>query len=364
MLSYRYPIPWDKKWDYTLVGFRASSGSLSQKTLLHTDEVRIDPSPDSRLSLSFSQLRRESVDEALLDREVKLSYGLGHFRFGILGDGGTEKEFGDLGASINYKPSADMDVTVYYWSTDHYYSEKVAEEYAKQTRSTYSAGTSGRGALGSLRWHFSYEFDHPLRWVRPLAGYIYDYQRQEGRLGLSTDGDEGFYTKLRYLQKSEGFQPEFSIIDSQTVIIDMSRQVMEGEVGFNQTEGAIHRNIGVIGIAREYEFRGEPYTGAFEEKVNRREWGLVFSQYEPFWGSADIRCQWGTQINTVRLRQNGLVQRTEIKLQFAFDVTLNKSSFLFFNTTWDIDELYRNFPYGDKPFKPWGGGNVQFIMTI
>ena len=166
------------------------------------------------------------------------------------------------------------------------------------------------------------------------------------------------------MEKSEGFQPEFSVIDSQTVTTDMSREVMEGEVGFNQAEGAIHRHIGVIGIAREYEFRGEPDTGAFEETVNRREWGLVFSQYEPFRGSADIRWQWGAQINTVRLRQSGLVQTTEIKIQLAFDVTLNKNSFLFFNTTWDLDELYRNFPYGDKPFKPWGGGNVQFLVIL
>ena len=56
---------------------------------------------------------------------------------------------------------------------------------------------------------------------------------------------------------------------------------------------------------------------------------------------------------------------TEIKYQLLLDIKLNKNSMFGINTTLDIDQIARDFPYSKKaPFRPWGGGDLQFMMKI
>ena len=43
---------------------------------------------------------------------------------------------------------------------------------------------------------------------------------------------------------------------------------------------------------------------------------------------------------------------------------MDKYASVFLNTTWDIDQLKDDFPYKTAAFKPWGGGNIQFVAVF
>ena len=54
----------------------------------------------------------------------------------------------------------------------------------------------------------------------------------------------------------------------------------------------------------------------------------------------------------------------EVKAQVAWDYTYNDSASAFVNTTWDLDQLSSDFPYTEKSFNPWGGGNVNVQISL
>jgi hypothetical protein len=100
------------------------------------------------------------------------------------------------------------------------------------------------------------------------------------------------------------------------------------------------------------------------EKVYRQEWGFIATRY----GQVNdvLAIQHGAYLNDVLIREDATEWKTfEIKYQLMFDLALNQNARLGINTTWDIDQVVRDYPYPKKsPFRPWGGGDLQFLMRI
>jgi len=90
-------------------------------------------------------------------------------------------------------------------------------------------------------------------------------------------------------------------------------------------------------------------------KVRRHEWGLIFSRHGRVSDHTDI--QHGFCANDALVREDAREWKTwELKYQLLFDFNLNPNTRLGVNTTWDLDQVMRNFPYSKKaPFRPWAG---------
>jgi hypothetical protein len=96
----------------------------------------------------------------------------------------------------------------------------------------------------------------------------------------------------------------------------------------------------------------------------RHEWALILSRY----GRVNFHTaiQHGFYVNDVLIREDAREWKTwELKYQLLFDFKLNPNTRLGVNTTWDVDQVTRDFPYSKKaPFRPWGGGDLQFQMYL
>jgi len=55
---------------------------------------------------------------------------------------------------------------------------------------------------------------------------------------------------------------------------------------------------------------------------------------------------------------------TQIKFKFAWDYRFAGQGHMFVSSNWDIDGIFQNYPYKEKPFRPWNGGNIQFILAF
>ena len=373
ILSYRYPVVWQRRWQKSRVGYQVNTGSVDKKRLLYMDDLRLDPFSKDPVSLYVVQQRRENIDETELRRDVGLVFQGDGQRWILLGDGEMAKEFGDLGVAWSWHEEGRDLLRLTFWSVDHYYNEKVTEAGGKRTRSTYSAIIEGRVPLTSeFEAAFFLEIDHPLRWVRPFKGHTYEYERREANLRVQPKDGEGFYGDLRGVHKEEAFQPDQSPVGQAQATKSMNRQVFEGELGHVlRDEGKVY-HLALFGAGRDFQSRGlspvsrEPGDEqlVLDREVLRTEVGAYGSVWQAWEGDESIHWQWGMIVNAVDLTNDGRLLTTEIKTQLSYSFAINQGTHVFVNTTWDIDELWRNFPYNKLPFKPWGGGNIQFQMVL
>lgn len=178
-LSYRLPSAWVRLWDAHDTGVRVSAGSLDIRRFDYLEDVKLVAAPDGPLSIGFEQTRREDSLEARTERAFRIEGRLsGPLRLFMLGDGGVNKEYGDVGWGVAWRRDRDHDVRAYVWSVDHFYDSKKVEPDDRRTRKPDTAGAKVRWVLGEVRLAAELEADHPLRWHRPSLGYDYEYERR------------------------------------------------------------------------------------------------------------------------------------------------------------------------------------------
>jgi hypothetical protein len=375
--SYRYPKRWDDAWSATDMGYRVNAGSLNVSRFNYEDDVRIAPRPLEEFTASFTQSRQEDLAEQSIEREIRVGWRfIDGMRFSLLGDVNTLKEFGDMGVALALRESSHERTEIYYWSVDHYYDSKRSDEAATRGKHSQTYGFLSERSIraGGLGWRIKYELDSPIDWVHPSAGwsYAYEQKRLESRIEVPLRPEFVAYATA---VSEEKFEKKTSLaieLDGQ-VYKSMRRETLIGEVGVEyKAEDETQFTAAIQSIRRNVNYKYGARNGSAADwretngpvEVTRNEWGLIFTRHRPI--TQKVAFQHGAMLNDVRIREDlGVWKTVEVKYQTLFDFTLNENTFLGINTTWDVDQIVRDFPYSKKyPFRPWGGGDLQFMMRM
>jgi hypothetical protein len=128
--------------------------------------------------------------------------------------------------------------------------------------------------------------------------------------------------------------------------------------------------IGYIDRRANYEHNVDPSTQvqALPEDVGpkgskRDESVLWATRYKPWIGDRHYM-QYGFYLNYVNLKETRHDIVAESKAQWAWEYRYQPKTRVVLNTTWDINQLSDDFPYKKRSFKPWGGGDIQFIAAF
>jgi hypothetical protein len=100
--------------------------------------------------------------------------------------------------------------------------------------------------------------------------------------------------------------------------------------------------------------------------VDRQEVGLRATRFTQLSGTRQS-LEYGALLHLVEAREDqGYWPRTEAKTLLAWDSALSSNAHAIVNTTWNVARLAHNFPYAskDKPFWPWGGGQLALIAVF
>lgn len=372
--SYRYPAVWDDLWERSQFGYRNSAGSLNVSRFRYDEDIKAAPQPRGKYTASFVQNRREDLVEQFMERELRLGWALlPHMRLSILGDGDTFKEFGDMGAALALYESEECLFELYYWNADNYYKSKKSDEAAYRIKDSQTFGTNIDFGTSENKPKIllRLETDSPLDWHYPAAGFEYEYWRKFG--GLKSEWPLSSENSLFFLTEQEEKMESKVSLTTIGAAKRMNRRTSTAEIGLDQrvVDGANYR-ASLQHVLRRVHYQNGTVTeesptwreSKSPEKVYRQEWGFIVTRYGQL--NDVVAIQHGAYINDVLIREDAAEWKTfEIKYQLMFDVALNQNARLGINTTWDIDQVVRDFPYPKTaPFRPWGGGDLQFLMRI
>lgn len=376
--SYRYPMRWDETWWDSSFGYRVNAGSLNASRFNYDDDVMIEPRRLDTFNAAFIQSRRQDLAEETTEREIRTGWGFTPgMRLSILGEVNTLKEFGDIGMALGLRENARELTEIYGWSVDHYYDSKRSDEASERNDHSHTYGIRSRRkrASNSLGWDLKFENDTPVDWLLPSQGWDYSYERRllSSRIDIPLYTDCFVYAALNAERK---FERKIALdgggLDGH-VFKSMDRRAIVSEFGTEfKTEASVQYQVALQSIKRDVAYKygssNRNYTGWLEtfgpSEVRRNEWGFILTRHTPV--TTNFAFQQGTMINDAYIREDAAVWRKlEIKYQALFDFTLNDNTFFVLNTTWDIDQIAVDYPYSKaKPFRPWGGGNLQFMMRM
>lgn len=362
--SYRPPVAWERRWAASTMGWWASAGSLSIDRFDYQEDLKFSAS-DASLpwSIAYQQVRREDMIEERLEREIRFAWQLSPLlSFAWLGDGGHRKEYGDMGAAVVLRPLlSQAQIELYYWDPDLYFETKKQFSQDRIVRRTHTRGLRVDWRRDELRFFADYSHDWPLVWQRNSLGYRYEYERRLARWrwdwqhGLWRAYVRGMHESKRE-QKTWG--PELAPAYAQA----MQRQVHDGEIGATYLQNEHDWTLALQAVRRvgHYDFedwRIEPvkdYAELPENGVWRlNDQGLYLSDHFPlFTGEKKHFMQLGWHMNHVQ-------RHLEVKVQTAYDLRIGAHGGMLLNATWDIDRLLT-----PQPFRPWGGGNIQFYIIL
>ena len=372
--SYRYPRSWNDQWGDAQFGYLSSAGSLNVSRFLYAEELKIAPDPMAQFTASFSQSRREDLIEQTLDREIRLGWSfMPGARFSILGDGDSFKEFGDMGIALTLLESKSSRLELYYWNVDNYYRSKKSDVNAHRPLDSQTVGViveQTSNVLGT-KYFLQIENDSPLEWHYPAKGFQYEYWRKSITLKIKWPvmNQHSLYFDSRLEQKMENK----SSLVLESVAKKMLRRVSEIEVGIDQkSSDDVRYTAAIQSVLRHVDYENASSSSesmlwqesVSPSKVRRLEWGAILARYGKVSDRAAV--QHGFYANDVLVREDAREWKTwELKYQLLLDLSLNANTRLGLNTTWDVDQVTRDFPYSNKaPFRPWGGGDLQFLMQI
>lgn len=375
--SYRYPVIWERPWGDSEMGYRVNAGSLNVSKFNFEDDVKIAPKPLEQFTAAFVQSRREDLAERSIEREVRVGWGfIEGMRLSVLGDVNTLKEFGDLGVALALHESMDGLTEFYAWSVDHYYLSKRSDEGATRDEESRTYGFRSKSKVGSsiFGWQLRFEWDTPIDWTLPTSGWRYQYDKRlfDGRFDYRSSQDKLLYVSGSWERKFER-KTVISQSDVESKFKSMVRDSLLAEFGLEYQMG--EESFYTAAIQRVYRRANYKMPASFPENsiigetrspssVLRNEWGLILSKYSPL--KPNISIQHGAFLNDVFVVEDLREWRVqEMKYQLLFDFDLNDRTKFALNTTWDVDQIIRDYPYPkDKPFRPWGGGDLQFMMKI
>lgn len=370
-ISYRYPVAWDRLWAAHETGFRVSAGSLNLSRFDYLEDLKFQPFRDRDAAFAYKESRREDFIEARTERELRAGYRfLDLARVSILADGGSYKEYGDLGVALAADVDRDRKVELFFWSVDHYYATKKSDPDDSRDERARSAGLDATWLFGATRVTAFYETDLPFTWRRPSRGEEYHYER---RLGTGRV-EHALTPQWMLIGAGEAeWKQESKAWGATNQAKAMERHTTFGEVGAVHSGGGIDVAFGSAFVYRRAQYRQEIGAATNEDELEeplapaastRREPMLYVTRYAPlhahnhFW-------QTGLHANDPRVREfDRSTRATEVKWQFLWEYRYDEKSRVVLNTTWDVDQLQKDFPYDERTFRPWGGGNIQFLAVF
>jgi hypothetical protein len=367
IVSYRYPLYFASLWQSRNVGYRVNAGSLNASRFYFEEEIKLETDRLQRLGFAFNRSRMEDFLERRSEDEIRLfASPFDHLRVSLLGDGGADKEYGDMGMAIALYEGAANEIEFFYWSVDHYYDQKKQKPEDKRSKNSFTTGAKGQLKLEDFSAKFYYERDHPLLWQRLSEGYEYAYLRQFAKFGgtYHVADHQDYYFDIVREQKEEG-KVFYASQNSKSYVKDS----IQYELGRNWY-GDDDQSIGIMKFDRRVQYVQSGNFQSFEESISpesskRNEWGLFYSRYlRRSW----FNQQFGLYSNRVFIYEKNpdiTFSNWETKIQWLMDFEIQKGCQLVLNTTWDVDQLYKDYPYkGDQTFKPWGGGNIQILAAF
>lgn len=367
--SYRHPVGWNPIYEQSDAAVRIHAGSLNASRFDYTEEAKFFVA-NSVAGFSYFQQRKEDVLEQSTFREIRTNVFLPEAIYAsVVADGGSFKEYGDVGCALGWGDVRKPFLEVLYWSVDHFYETKKSEDGDDRELATHTLAMKSNISLSDhVLMSISAEDDSPLKWSRPSQGYHYEYQKSS--LNVDTRFNyapqQSINLSLSGERKSEA--KSWLLIDFTKA---MKREVYTSELTWQQ-EGLVDYEVGIGYVDRRtsYQQNGIAIGGsaALPEDLSpdsskRDELVFFATRYEPLYGDRHFM-QYGLYLNLVNLDEVRHDRVSESKGQWAWEYRYTEKARVLLNTTWDVNQLTDDFPYKKRPFRPWGGGDIQFIVAF
>lgn len=375
-LGYRAPLSWERHWRGKRIGIMAGGGSYNKDRLMYLEKIKFASSEEAAATFSFHLDQKHDLLLKQEEREFRIRFNqLNPVFISAMLDSDSEKKWGDGGAALAFAPNQNQIFEIYAWSVDHYYNEKKDFSEDRYEKSTQTYGTNLSWDLGGeLLFQYNFEYDTPLVWRRTSEGYHYEYQRRFHRGSLQWGNPEaGMSWTLRSTNETKFEQKNW--LAGYDKRMQRSAGVYEAFGNWADQDAARDFTLGIMLIERKtdytYQKDGALVKNKFTEHASpdilRQEFAHYVTYYHcPF--MLQKHClQYGLFNNLVFLTEDlESKHHFEIKPQLGWEYRFDASASVFVNTTYDLDDLYDNFPYKGqgRRFNPWGGGNLQFLAVF
>lgn len=370
-LSYRAPWQWAEELprEREKARLEMGAGSLNQREFLFAERARISTGSDESWRLAYANEQIEDPRAFKEQDAIELSYRHPEsgFRYGLLAEGASEKSFADLGLGLSWTGellpgSRSSELSLELWWVDGMYESKKLARSDQRLKDPWALklGLDLGWEPGRLVLHHSLET--PLEWVEVSREQIYK--------GAATVSGAAFHL-------GEGEQTYY--IEAESVWQREARYRLEGEKeeGYSYREwtfeagqlrrrGSTYTQLAIWGLASDLRLArlSDDAASLFEDPERRRELAAFGSWHQP-WEPGSSRAQvWGLYVNRVYIRTEAYRISTEVKAQWAYEWDIGKQGKFLLGTTWDIDQMVRDYPYQKIGFRPWGGGYAQLLAWL
>jgi hypothetical protein len=370
--SYQLPIAWDQDWQHFSSGARASGGSLNQTRFYYQREIKFHHLRDNLLTsrepgpyLTFDQVTLQDKLADVTYNTLAVGYLKQAWEIAVLADGDSHKKWSDLGMRLGtFLPIGSLHASI--WSIDHYYNTKVepasGNKFDKKPIAYEWLWQSNlkENMAASLR----YSIQTPLRHRGPLD--IYEMAAQELNASIRSQWDVGHSlgAQIQWQQKQESRQnllPEPTRGQMKRIFM---KTTLWQDLAFSS--GRLHQDLTLRERRADYQFDFpveeapstlvvEPSSYRIEPSWNARWYPGPRDGASFFYGSH----QHWPRITNARVRA-----QWESKALVGWQYTWPQKGHFSLLSTWDLDQLFHDFPYSKTTFKPWGGGAIQFQLSI
>jgi hypothetical protein len=368
-ISYEFTERSDQEWASSLSGYRVTAGSFNMSEFYFCEDIRLRTGRDGSTRLNFNSRRYQNLINDKTDREIRLEQRIGEseFYWALLADGDSVKSFADLGTGLAFESDrffAKLD----YWSVDHFYNTKTLTEPDQYQQRVYAVEfeTAFKTDLGSMM--FMQNYNSPVDWQRPSLNLQYGWR--ENLQTLIWQSPKYNFQQIRFsvakIQKTESLHEQVN-----SSVFTKSLEHSFTAAGLDWIKSLPKSEDLKLGIRTWFRDANYEYSGSLPDSAeprlvepdsSRREIALYLTRYRYFRNGSGA--QFGLHMNRVRQERDISSSDTESKFQTAYDWRLAENANMFWNFTWDLDQLARNFPYRTKPFRPWGGGNIQINIVF
>ena len=374
LVSYRWPESWNADWESALMGYQVTTGSLNLTRFLFEERIKFDPIPRDQVSFAFLQSRFEDYSDKKLAREARLGIeALTWLRIVVLGDGGSDKEYGDVGLGLRLFETESGYHEINLWSIDHYYNEKTKKDDSRRTDLVrhWTFTSVGKSENAWVSWNLMMNVAPKLKWLRPdNEVYSYSYSDLETKFNFALQENQKLCVKAIVQRKMEGFKSlatdarslDFERINRFATV--SLQQELDHQVKDEYSVDFVERastwdDTRVISPSSDWK---DPWSSdPFPKRSYRLEVGASWLREFPIDSKYSFR--WGTVNHVVKLKEDSWDRRNlESKIVTAFywrNQEKGLQTKFALNATWDVDQLASDFPYKSQPFRPWGGGNLQ-----
>jgi hypothetical protein len=402
-ISYQSPYSWTKEWLEKAVGYRASAGSLNNRRFLFFQDIKVQTDKELPWFFSYEQNQADDMVEQITYREIRLGRSLAEgWRLDMLTDGDIYKEFGDLGISLVSLLGERRQVELFFWSVDQYYNQKKVEGENSYDKTPYTFGAKGSFAVaGTQTISFRLEHDTPLDWNLASRGTRYHYQLSQAGLSWSMPlaGNEAAHANhdhrsvsaaLNWQSKKETLWPtpgHVQEILTQTRMGDrddllawgrLERTTFDVDLHVHWPTSSLTYDGGIWGIYRRalttrpaLPQNAESPTVLGPQSALEEEDYLFLRREQALYGTIsgpssmrDMTWHQGFTANYSQITFTPDRDGLELKYNLGYEFRANSHTKVFLNSTWDLDQLRQDFPYRERSFRPWGGGNIQFLATF